>query len=125
MTVTQSLVPVQYVVDESGQRKAVQITLSLWEQIASLLANQYMPAADAARRIQVDIDQLERWLANGTLPGIEIDGQWFISVEVMNRFAPFEQILDDLDAEKIPPTLDEILAMFSQDRKQQQRTKDE
>ena len=125
MTATKSLIPVQYVVDENGQRKAVQIDLTLWEQISSLLASQYVPAPDAARRIQVDVQQLERWVSNGTLPGIQIDGQWFISVEVMNRFAPFEQILDDLDAEKPPPTTDEILAMFTQDEKQQQRTNDE
>lgn len=125
MTVTKSLVPVQYVVDESGLRKAVQIDLRLWEEITSLLASQYVPASAVVRRIQVDIEQLEGWLANGTLPGIQINGQWFVSIETMNRFTPFEQILDDLDAEQLPPTTSEIVAMFSQERKQRRWNKDE
>ena len=116
MSLTELVKTAEVVVDPQGNEK-VMLDRPVWDEIVALLeAVQYVSVAEFARRVKADPDLVEKLLASGVLPGQQVSGRWLVAAEALERFAPLEQILDDLDAERPPLSPEEAAAVVSQGR---------
>ena len=106
----------KFITDEQGHKKAV-LGLPIWEEIVALLeVVHFVPIAEFAYRVKTDPNLVERLLASGALPGRQISGRWLVAAEVLDRFAPIERILDEMDAEGSPLNPEEAATVVSRGR---------
>jgi excisionase family DNA binding protein len=63
---------------------------------------------EVAQRVGVDRQIVEKWIKNNLVPAIYINGEPRIDANILEKFASIEKALNDLDAERLPATPEEI-----------------
>jgi len=77
---------------------------------------QYLTTGQVASRLGVTRQTIVNWVKQARLPGLRIGGRVMIPATALAPFARIEQLLDELDAQRQPPTSNEIAELVSRER---------
>ncbi|HET8625877.1 MAG TPA: helix-turn-helix domain-containing protein [Thermomicrobiales bacterium] len=83
-------------------RTAEQRALHVARLRLARLASGLVSTGVAARRLDVSIPTVKRWVRHGTLAGQRISGRWLVTEESVDRVLAARQALDALAGEEYP-----------------------
>jgi excisionase family DNA binding protein len=76
----------------------------------------FMTTGQVAARLGVSRQTVVNWIKRGVIPGVRLGGRLVVPLSVMERFAPIEQMLNELDDELPPLRPEEAVSLVATDR---------
>jgi excisionase family DNA binding protein len=94
--------------------EVLQTLLSLAER--DVAPGRYLTTGQVAARLGVSRQTVVNWIKRGVIPGARLGGRLVVPNRVLERFAPIEKLLDELDNERLPLSGEEAAELVGSDR---------
>lgn len=79
-------------------------------------STRFLTTGQVASRVGVSRQTVVNWIKRGVIPGARLGGRLVVPLSVMERFAPFEQMLNELDEELLPLSPEDAAKAVGEDR---------
>ncbi len=67
----------------------------------------YLTTGQVATRLGVSRQTIVNWIKRGVIPGVRLGGRLVIPAQVLENFAPLENLLNELDNDRPPLSAEE------------------
>lgn len=100
-----------------GRNQDAEVLLSLLvvaeKQVDTI---RFLTTGQVASRVGVSRQTIVNWIKRGVIPGVQLGGRMVVPSSAMERFAPFEEILNELDDELPPLSPEDAARVAGADR---------
>jgi len=88
---------------QEGREQDAQVLQSLLSVVEDeVRPSRYYTTTQVAERLGVSRQTVVNWIKRGVIPGARLGGRLVVPLSVMERFAPLENLLNELDNERLP-----------------------
>lgn len=94
--------------------EVLQTLLSLAER--DVAPGRYYTTGQVAARLGVSRQTVVNWIKRGVIPGARLGSRLVVPNRVLERFAPIEKLLDELDNERLPLSGEEAADVVGSNR---------